>query len=323
MTHVLITGGAGYVGSHTAKALKRAGYEPVVYDNLSTGVEKAVQFGPFERGDLLDNARLAEVMHKYAFKAVFHLAARESVPESFQIPMDYYDTNLVGSLNVIRAALAAKVPHFIFSSSAAVYGIPEALPLSEDSSIVPTSPQGRTKRMVEAALLDMQAAYDLTSVSLRYFNAVGADPELDVGLYREAETPTLLPKALQALKTDKPVKIFGREYPTKDGTCVRDYIHVSDIADAHVAALSYLLKDGRSTQVNVGTGVGYTVLEILQALGEIAGKPVPMVDAPARAGDPPILVASVKEMLSILRFKPQYSDLKTILKTAYDFSQTL
>jgi UDP-arabinose 4-epimerase len=288
---VLVTGGAGYIGSHACKALAAAGYRPVTYDNLSIGNRWAVRWGPLERGDILDAARLHEVIKLYRPVGVLHFAALALVGESMRAPGLYYRTNVTGAVNLIDACRIHDVPAFVFSSTCAVYGTPERMPIGEDAAPRPINPYGASKLMVERVLDDYDMAYGLRHVALRYFNAAGADPDGELGEARDVETH-LVPLALDAvLGRRPPLEIFGDDYPTPDGTAIRDYIHVSDLAEAHVRALELLLAGGPSRKLNLGTGQGYSVRQVLAAAAAAAGKPVPHAVAPRRPGDPPELVA--------------------------------
>ncbi len=315
---VLVTGGAGYVGSHACKALARAGYVPITYDNLVTGNRWAVRWGALEEGDILDPARLGAVMQAHRPVAVMHFAAFALVGESMAEPARYYRNNVVGALNVLDAARDAGVSSFVFSSTCATYGIPETVPIPEDAPQKPVNPYGASKLMIERALADYDMAYGLRYASLRYFNAAGADPECELGEARVVETH-LIPLMLDAiLGVRPPLKIFGSDYPTPDGTAVRDYIHVCDLANAHVAALGRLLDGSRSLSLNLGTGRGYSVREVIACAERVTGRKVPVEMAPRRPGDPPALVADPGRSLDILGVAPSYSlSLDRIIETAW------
>ena len=288
---VLVAGGAGYIGSHACEALAQAGYEPVAYDNLSFGHREMVRFGPLEEGDIRDRERLVEVMRRHRPVAVMHFAALIAVGESVQDPAIYYDNNVRGALNLLDAMRQCGVDKLVFSSTAAVYGLPETQPITEQAAQAPINPYGRTKLMIEQALADYGSAYGLRSVSLRYFNACGAHPSGEIGEMHEPETH-LIPRALMALLGQiEALDVMGQDYPTPDGTALRDYIHVCDLADAHVAALRYLERGGETAAMNLGTGRGFSVREILQAAERVVGRSVPARFAPRRAGDPPMLIA--------------------------------
>ena len=312
---VLVTGGAGYVGSHVCKALATAGFEPVTYDNLSRGFEKLVRWGPLERGDINDRTRLDEVMEKYRPAAVCHMAAYAYVGESTEDPAIYYRNNIAGSLTLAEAAVAAKINAFVFSSSCTIYGIPETSPVGEDLPITPISPYGVSKATVEAMLRDFDPAYGLKSVCLRYFNAAGADPDGETGECHDPETHAI-PLAIRACLKGERFKVFGTDYDTADGTAIRDYIHVTDLADAHVRAISYLLEGGESTAFNLGTGRGTSVKELLEAVEEVMGKPLPYDLGPRRAGDASQLFASNKRAVDILGWDPKFMTIREIIETA-------
>jgi UDP-glucose-4-epimerase GalE len=315
---VLVTGGAGYIGSHACKALAAAGYRPVTYDNLSTGNRWAVRWGPLERGDILDAARLHEVIKAHRPVGIMHFAALALVGESMQAPGLYYRANVTGALNLIDACRIHEVPAFVFSSTCAVYGTPERMPITEDAPQRPINPYGASKLMVERILDDYDMAHGLRHVALRYFNAAGADPDGELGEARDVETH-LVPLALDALLGRRPpLKVFGDDYPTPDGTAVRDYIHVSDLAEAHVRALGLLLAGGPSRKLNLGTGQGCSVRRVLDAAAAVAGRPVPHVIAPRRAGDPPELVADPRAAFALLgQNLTARSGLERIIETAW------
>jgi UDP-arabinose 4-epimerase len=315
---VLVTGGAGYIGSHACKALRQAGFTPIAYDNLSRGHAWAVKWGPLEQGDISDPAGLDAVMAKHRPVAVMHFAAYCYVGESVAEPALYYRNNVAGSLCLLEAMRRGGVARFILSSTCATYGNPQAAPISENHPQAPTSPYGASKLMVETMLRDFAAAYGLSWVSLRYFNAAGADPAAGIG---EAHTPEthIIPLAIAAATGLQPFTIFGADYPTPDGTAIRDYIHVADLADAHVMALQHLLSGGRSLAVNLGTGHGYSVLEVLASVERVCGRKVPIRYGPRRAGDPSALVADAAEAHATLGWRPQYPQLETIVDTAWQW----
>jgi UDP-glucose-4-epimerase GalE len=284
---VLVTGGAGYIGSHTAKELSRAGYRVVVYDNLSRGHRWAVRWGAFEEGDLLDQERLRSVLVKHEVQAVLHFAALIAVGESMQTPEIYFRNNVGGSLSLLNAMRSASVSRLVFSSTAAVYGTPEIVPIDESNPKAPASPYGDSKLMVEKILEWEGVCHGLKWVALRYFNAAGCDAEGETGEAHYPETH-LIPAILEAAQGLRPAcPIFGSDYPTPDGTCIRDYIHVTDLADAHVRALRYLENGGSSVAMNLGTGDGYSVNQILAAAEAATGRPIPIERQPRRPGDHP------------------------------------
>lgn len=318
---VLVTGGAGYIGSHACEALARAGYRPVVYDNLTLGHREMVKFGPLEEGDIRDRQRLLDVMGKYAPAAVMHFAALISVGESVDNPAIYYDNNVHGAQTLLDAMRDCGVLRIVFSSTAAVYGMPPAQPMSEATPKASINPYGRSKRMVEEMLTDYDAAYGMRSVALRYFNACGAHPTAGIGEAHEPETH-LIPRALMAVTGDiAQLDLMGTDYPTPDGTAVRDYIHVCDLADAHVAALRHLLAGGASEQINLGTGRGFSVREIVEATARVVGREVPHRFAPRRAGDPPALVADPSRAAEVLDWRARWTDIDKIIATAWAWHQ--
>jgi len=317
---VLVTGGAGYVGSHTCKALARSGYFPVTYDNLSRGHEWAVRWGPLERGDILDKARLQAVLRQHKPLAVLHFAAFAYVGESVEQPEMYYENNVTGALTLLEAMLSEGIKQIIFSSTCATYGIPDMTPITEDHPQRPISPYGRSKLIIEQALTDCRAAYGLQSCALRYFNAAGADPESETGEDHDPE-PHLIPNVLSAAAGDiDELMVFGEDYPTPDGTCIRDYIHVSDLADAHVLALQRL-GSGIDPQLNLGTGRGHSVREIIEAAEAVTRRTVPAHVTARRPGDPPTLVAGADRAREQLGWEPRYTDIKEILRTAWMWHQ--
>ncbi len=313
---VLVTGGAGYIGSHACKALAAAGYLPVTFDNLSTGNRWAVRWGPLEVGDILDMNRVSEAFKKHRPVAVMHFAALALVGESMQEPGLYYRNNVTGTINLLDAARARDVSAFVFSSTCATYGIPETVPIREDAPQRPVNPYGASKLMVERILADYDMAYGIRYAALRYFNAAGADPEGEIGEARVVETH-LIPLMLDAiLGLAPPLVVMGTDYPTPDGTAVRDYIHVADLAEAHVAALQRLLAGGASLKANLGTGAGWSVKEIVAAAEAITGRKVPLTYGPRRPGDPPSLVADVTGPCPIPR-ATRHSSLETIIGSAW------
>jgi UDP-arabinose 4-epimerase len=316
---VLVAGGAGFIGSHTAKLLHSRDIEPVVYDNLVTGHRSSVRWGPFVHGDILDTSHLTKTLAEYKPDAVVHFAASAYVGESAEEPSKYYRNNVAGTLSLLDACRKANIGKLIFSSSCATYGVPEALPISEAMPQRPINPYGRTKLIAEQILQDYAAAYQLRYVALRYFNACGADPEGELGEWHEPETH-LIPRALLAASGKiSHLAVFGDDYETEDGTCIRDYIHVTDLARAHVLALDHLVGGGRNLAVNLGTGTGTSIGEIVRAIGRITNRDVPVEMHPRRAGDPPALFADPAFARDSLGFSPEYSDLDTIIRTAAPF----
>jgi len=315
--NVLVTGGAGYIGSQTANRLALAGHQPIVVDNLSCGHEWAVRWGPFERGDLADRAWLGDVLRRHRVEAVVHFAASTYVGESMANPGLYFRNNAVNSLHLLEAMTAAAIGTIVFSSSCATYGLPQTLPIDESHPQAPVSPYGESKLIVERMLHWFGVAHGVRSAALRYFNAAGADPDGELGEVHDPETH-LLPLVIEAaLGRRPPVGVFGTDYPTPDGTAIRDYVHVSDLADAHLAALEYLSGGGGSTALNLGTGRGHSVLEVIAAVEQVTGRTVPRKEAPRRAGDPPSLVADARRAAEVLSWTPRFPDLRTIVEHAW------
>jgi UDP-glucose-4-epimerase GalE len=321
MSKVLVTGGAGYIGSHTVHLLRERGYEVVVVDDLSRGHERNIESVPFHRITLLDTAALFDLMKREQFDAVIHFAAYIAVGESSREPELYFTNNVSGSVSLFSAMREARVGRLVFSSTAAVYGTPERVPITEDFPYAPVSPYGESKVMVEKILGWLDQNRGLRSVCLRYFNACGAEPGSGLGEEHDPETH-LIPLLLRAVETGKPITIFGDDYPTPDGTCIRDYIHVSDLAAAHILALEALMNQGPSARFNVGTGVGQSVRDVMRAVEEVTGKKVPFTIGPRREGDPAELVANSDLLQRSLGWKPKYSSLRDIVQTAYDFDRS-
>jgi UDP-arabinose 4-epimerase len=316
---VLVTGGAGYIGSHTCKALSRAGYLPVTYDNLSRGNEKAVRWGPLELGDIADTARLGEVMARHRPVAIMHFAAYCYVGESVAEPALYYRNNVYGSLCLLESMRRAGIDKLVLSSSCATYGNPHQLPMAESHPQNPTNPYGASKLIVERMLRDFESAHGVRSISLRYFNAAGADPKGEIGEEHEPETH-VIPLAIRATRPGgEPITVFGMDYPTPDGTAIRDYVHVGDLADAHVAACEHLLSGGGSLPMNLGTGRGYSVLEVISAVERVCGRKVSIRHGPRRPGDPPALVAEAAAARAILGWQPRFTEIEPIVRTAWDW----
>ena len=316
---ILVTGGAGYIGSHCAKVLLEQGEDVVIIDNLSRGHREAVLGGRFYAGDLSDAAFIEEVFQKESISAIIHFAALSLVGESVKHPEMYFRNNVCAGLNLIEAALKYGKPDIVFSSSAAVYGEPERVPIEEDDPQSPTSPYGESKRMVERVLFWCAKAHGLRFAALRYFNVAGAVADGSIG---EAHTPEthLIPAILLAARAGEPVKLFGTDYPTKDGSCIRDYIHVEDLIDAHILALEYLKNGGESTAFNLGNGTGFSNLEIIHAAREVTGLDIQVQNEPRRAGDPAVLVASSQKAEDILGWRPKYTDIRDIIKTAWNWN---
>ena len=318
---VLVTGGAGYIGSHACKQLSMAGFAPVCFDNLSRGHAELVKWGPLEQGDLNNLDAMAAVIEKHQPVAVMHFAALAYVGESVAEPAMYYRNNVAGSANLLEAMQGLDKPVIIFSSTCATYGEPDSVPMGEDHRQCPVNPYGRSKLMVETMIADMAVSHGFSYVNLRYFNAAGADPDAETGELHDPETH-LVPLALQAAngQLDK-LQVFGTDYPTPDGTCIRDYIHVSDLADAHVLALRYLLDGGENASFNLANGHGFSVKEVIEAVERVTALAVPVEMAARRPGDPPALVGDATAIREALGWQPQIASLERIIETAWAFEQ--
>jgi UDP-arabinose 4-epimerase len=313
---ILVTGGAGFIGSHTCKALAASGYLPITLDNLSRGHREDVRWGPLIEADTRQTARVAAALRQYRVAAVIHFAAFAYVGESVTRPEDYYDNNVGGTLSLLRACRQAKVDKVLFSSSCATYGVPDRVPIAEEAPQRPITPYGRTKLIGEQVLADFAGAYGLRHAILRYFNAAGADPEGELAERHDPETH-LIPRALMAVAGRSPaLEILGTDYPTPDGTCIRDYIHVSDLAEGHRLALDHLLRGGPDLALNLGTGQGHSVLDVLRAIRRATGREVPTRLCPRRPGDPPALVADPGRARRVLGFAPRLSDIETMIRHA-------
>ena len=314
---ILVTGGAGYIGSHACKALARAGHRPVTYDNLVYGHREAVRWGPLVEADLADNECLTDTFQRYDISAVMHFAAFAYVGESVIKPEAYFHNNVTNSLRLLEAMRAHNVRRIVFSSTCATYGVPEQVPISESAHQRPVNPYGESKLMVERMLQWYGSAHGFSHATLRYFNAAGADPEGEIGEDHQPETH-LIPLVLEAaLGNRAQIDVFGTDYATPDGTAIRDFIHVQDLAEAHVKALDRLLAGGLSLTLNLGTGVGHTVREVITAAERITGHRIPRREGPRRAGDPPVLVADASRAREVLGWTPGLSDLDTIIRTAW------
>ena len=322
MTHVLVTGGAGYIGAHACKALARAGFTPVTFDNLSTGWQDAVKFGPLEQGDLLDRARLDAVFARWQPVAVMHFAALSQVGEAMSEPGRYWRNNVSGSLTLIEAAVAAGCLNFVFSSTCATYGEQDNVVLDETSAQAPLNAYGASKRAIEDILRDFDAAHGLRHVIFRYFNVAGADPEAEVGEFHRPETH-LVPVMLDAIQGKRPaLTIHGTDYDTPDGTCIRDYVHVCDLVDAHVLGLQWL-RDGKPSRVfNLGTGTGFSVRQVMEASRAVTNRDVPTVDGPRRAGDCTALVSGSSRAKAELGWNPRRSSIQQMIEDAWRWHQT-
>ena len=318
---ILICGGAGYIGSHVNKLLSNHGYETVVFDSLIYGHREAVKWGTFIQGDLKNISDIEGVFQRYSIEAVFHFAAFAYVGESVKEPEKYYYNNIVNTLNLLHVMRKYGCKKIIFSSSCATYGEPEKMPITEQMPQNPVNPYGFTKLAVEHILQDYQRAYGLEYVVLRYFNAAGADPDGEIGESHDPETH-IIPLVLDAVSGKRPdIKVFGTDYPTPDGSCVRDYIHVSDLAEAHLLSLNYLENGGKSDCFNLGNEIGTSVLEVVNAVKHVTGQDFPVTFAPRRQGDPAILVGSSEKARTVLDWKPQFADINTIVRHAWKWHE--
>ena len=317
---ILVLGGAGYIGSHTCKYLSKLGHTVIVYDNLSTGHLEFVKWGEFIYGDIRDYAHIRKTIHQYNPDGLIHFAASASVAESVVDPGSYYENNVLGSLRVMEALRDEGVRPLVVSSSAAVYGLPLDTPIAEQMPLNPINPYGRTKMIMELMLHDFANTHKLPWMALRYFNAAGADPELEIGEWHTPETH-LIPNVLNAiLNPSQPIKVFGNDYPTPDGTCIRDYIHVWDLAKAHFLALEYLNNHRPSLALNLGTGQGTSIQEIIATAEAVTNKSVPYVISPRRPGDPSQLIASADNATKILNWTPEYTSPEKIITTAWQWA---
>jgi UDP-glucose-4-epimerase GalE len=314
--NILVSGGAGYIGSHTCKALAAKGYTPIVYDNLSRGNSWAVKWGPFEKGELADAERLRALLKRYAPVAVMHFAAYAYVGESCSDPLLYYRNNVGGSQTLLQTLVSHSRVPVVFSSTCATYGTPQRLPLTEDHPQTPVNPYGFTKLVVERMLADIDRAYGVRSVILRYFNAAGADPDAEIGEVHDPETH-LIPLVLAAARSRGTLDVYGCDYDTPDGTCIRDYVHVTDLADAHVRSLEYLLAGAASVALNLANARGYSVREVIAAAEDVTGLPVGVRLAARRVGDPPVLVGDATRARTLLGWQPMRSDLRIQLTDAW------
>lgn len=317
VTNVLVTGGAGYIGSHTAKVLARSGFQPVVLDNLSEGHRRAVKWGPLVEGDLSDVDVVRETLARFRIEAVIHFAANAYVGESMVNPRKYFANNVGNTLKLLDAVLDAGVRHIVFSSTCATYGVPQEVPISERHPQVPVNPYGESKLFVERVLRWYGEIHGLGWVALRYFNAAGCDPDGEIGEEHDPETHLIPLAVAAALGHGDELRIFGTDFPTPDGTAIRDYIHVMDLADAHVRALEHLRAGGESLASNLGTGTGTSVREVIEAVESVSGRKVPAQESPRRAGDPPRLVADASLARKVLGWEPRYGEFASIVETAW------
>lgn len=313
---ILVVGGAGFIGSHINKLLHQFGYETIVLDNLSKGNRKAVTRGLFIQGDLADNACLDQIFQNHPIDAVMHFAAYIDVGESVTNPAAYYTNNVANTMNLLNAMLKHSVKYIIFSSTAAIFGNPIELPVKETHPCMPLNPYGKTKLMIEHMLQDYGYAYGIKFCCLRYFNAAGGDPEGEIKNFKRKES-NLIPVALRSLKNGTPITIFGTDYPTMDGTCIRDYIHILDLGSAHILAMEHLLSGKESAFYNLGNGKGFSVLEVLNTVEKVTGKPLNIMMGPRREGDSPCLIADSKKAELELGWKPQYTSLEIMIEHAW------
>lgn len=318
---ILVVGGAGYIGSHTNKELNRRGYQTLIYDNLVYGHKESVKWGKLEVGDLAEEEHLERIFQENSIDAVLHFAAYAYVGESVAKPAKYYKNNVCNTIQLLDIMRKYQVNHIIFSSTCATYGVPDKMPITEDMPQKPVNPYGATKWMVERILEDYRKAYGINYCCLRYFNAAGADPEGELGESHMPETH-LIPLILDAASGKREsISIFGTDYPTKDGTCIRDYIHVSDLADAHIRALEYLKQGGESTCFNLGNGNGDSVRHVIEVVKQVTGKEFKVKEEKRRAGDPPVLIGSAKKAEKVLGWKPKYAEIETIVKHAWKWHE--
>jgi len=318
---VLVTGGAGYIGSHAAKALKRSGYRVIVYDNLVAGHRAAVKFGDLVEGDILDTAVLTDVLRRHQVFAVMHFAAFLDVGESVRDPSKYYRNNVAGAASVLSAMAAAAVKHFVFSSTCATYGEPIETPIAETHPQQPINSYGESKLAIERALPHFERAHGMSWVALRYFNAAGADPDGEIGEDHDPEIH-VIPRAIEAATGGRRLEVFGDDYPTPDGTCLRDYVHVSDLADAHLCALETIVETGKSGAYNLGTGRPHSVREVIDTVERVTGRAVPWALGPRRPGDPAVLYAAPHKAQAELHWTPRHADLDSIVRTAWNWHRT-
>ena len=321
--NILVTGGAGYIGAHCCKELSKKGFNPITIDNLVYGHKHFVRWGEFFKGDVGNPTHLKKCFSRHKIDAVMHFAAYAYVGESVQDPLKYYENNLRNTIQLLHAVLENNVKYFVFSSTCATYGNPLKTPIDEDHPLNPINPYGKTKRMIEQILEDYRAAYGLEYISLRYFNAAGADPDADVGEDHDPEAH-LIPLVLDAAAgKSKAIKVFGTDYATPDGTCIRDYIHVTDLAGAHILAIERLLGGAGSSVYNLGNGQGFSVLEVIKRAEKITGKQIVVENTDRRPGDPPVLIASNAKAVKELGWQPQYAGLDDIIATAWRWHQKI
>jgi UDP-glucose 4-epimerase len=322
MKEILVTGGAGYIGSHVVKILAEKGFKPIVYDNLINGFQESVKDYEFIKGDIGDYDTLASVFKKHDIECVMNFSSFIAVGESVELPLKYYENNVSKTITLFKAMKDSRINSFIFSSTAAVYGFPDTIPITENTALNPINPYGRTKFFLEEILRDLDKSDNFKSICLRYFNVAGADESGKIGESHSPETH-LIPLVIRAvLDPDYELAVFGTDYKTHDGTCIRDYIHVNDLASAHILALDHLLKTGESNIFNLGNGKGFTVREIIDSVKRVTGKTPKVTECPRREGDPDVLVASSEKALRELKWKPQFSDIDKIVETAWKWESS-
>ena len=314
---ILITGGAGYIGSHTNKLLNKTGYKTVVFDNLSRGHREFVKWGEFFLGDLKDEKQIRGCFEKYPIEAVMHFGAFAYVGESVANPAKYYGNNIISAINLLDVMRDFNVKYFIFSSTCATYGLPKEIPIAEDHPQCPINPYGKGKLMIEEILRDYDKAYGIKYINLRYFNAAGADIGGEIGERHNPETHLIPLTIYAALRKNDCIKVFGTDYPTQDGTCVRDYVHVTDLADSHIKALQYLQKTDKSDSFNLGNDRGYSVMEVIESVKRVTKKDVKVVVEKRREGDSPILISSSQKAKNILDWKPMFKEIDPLIETAW------
>jgi UDP-glucose 4-epimerase len=319
--NILVVGGAGYIGSHMVKLLNDHSHSVIILDNLSTGNRNAVTCGKFIEGDIKDSSLLNILFTENKVDCVMHFASFIQVGESVVVPAKYYENNVIGTINLLNCMVKNNIFNFIFSSSAAIFGTPEKIPIDETHPKIPINPYGKTKLMIEQVLEDYDIAYNLKSISLRYFNAAGADPSGEIGERHDPETH-LIPLILRVAKGNlESISVFGSDYETKDGTCSRDYVHVVDICEAHLLSLDYLMREKISDAFNLGNNIGYTVLEVIDSVKKVTNKNIKIIMKERRIGDPDILIANSSKAKDILRWHPKYSNLDTIVEHAWKWEQ--
>jgi len=320
---ILVIGGAGYIGSHVNKLLNQLNFPTVIFDNLSYGHRSFVRWGNFVQGDLADRDQIRYCFTQFPIGAVMHFGSFTYVGESVTDPAKYYRNNVINTLNLLDVMREFGVKSIIYSSTCAIYGVPQSIPMTEDHPMIPVNPYGWTKLMIEQVLNDYDRAYGIKHINLRYFNAAGADPDADIGEHHDPENH-LIPLVLDVAAGRKPdVKIFGTDYETEDGTCIRDYIHVTDLADAHILALDYLRQKGQSDSFNLGNGTGFSVRDVIRTVEKVTGRSIACIETDRRDGDPPVLISSTKKARERLNWQPKITELENIIQTAWRWHQKI